>query len=85
MDAIEHRAERLLAGLPDYVWAGDAPPIPIDEIADTRCGSTSATAYGANAGAGIPELPDDETISGLLIPTSGDLGQCRRGRGLADP
>ena len=75
MDAIEHRAERLLAGLPDYVWAGDAPPIPIDEIADTHFGLHVRDVHPAQMreAPGIPELPDDETISGLLIPSIGEI------------
>ena len=38
MDAIERRAEQLLAALPEYIWTGDAPPIPIEEIADKDFG-----------------------------------------------
>ena len=34
MEQIERRAESILAELPDYIWDGDPPPSPVEEIAD---------------------------------------------------
>ena len=38
MKEIERRAEAVLAALPDYVWRGELPPVPVEEIADTYFG-----------------------------------------------
>ena len=43
MRDVEERAEHVLAALPSYVWDGDTLPVPVEDIADTRSGCSSAT------------------------------------------
>ena len=75
MEAIERRAEQLLAALPAYIWAGGAPPVPIEEIADSHFGLHVRDVEPAEMrrAPGAPDLPDGETISGLLIPGLGEI------------
>jgi hypothetical protein len=75
MEEIERRAEALLAELPDYVWRGEIPPVPVEEIADTHFGLRvrEVAAEEMRTAPGCPELADGETISGLLIPSLGEI------------
>jgi hypothetical protein len=75
MEEIELRAEAVLAELPDYVWRGELPPVPLEEIADTHFGLRvrEVAAAQMRTAPGCPELADGETISGLLIPSLGEI------------
>ena len=76
MEEIEHRAEAVLAELPPYIWTGDAPPIPIDEIADSHFGLHVRDVVPAEMreAPGLrDEVADGETISGLLLPSLGEI------------
>ena len=75
MDEIESRAEAVLSVLPDYIWRGDTPPIPIEEIADSHFGLhvRDVAPSEMRAAPGCPPLADGETLSGLLIPTLGEI------------
>lgn len=75
MDEIERRAERILAALPSYIWESDSPPVPIEEIADSFFGLYVRDVEPAQMreAPGLPELADDEEISGLLIPSLGEI------------
>ncbi|MQA75981.1 MAG: ImmA/IrrE family metallo-endopeptidase, partial [Solirubrobacterales bacterium] len=75
LEAIERRAAAVLAELPDYIWRGELPPVPVDEIADSHfalrvCEKTPAEMRTAP---GCPPLGDGETISGLLIASRGEI------------
>ena len=69
------RAEAILAELPDYIWDGDRPPIPVEEIADTHFGLHVRDVAPAEMreAPGCPKLGDDETLSGLLLPSLGQI------------
>ena len=56
MEEIERRAESVLAELPDYIWDGDRPPIPVEEIADSHFGLhvCDKSAGGDARGARLP-------------------------------
>ena len=75
MDEIERRAEAILAELPDYIWAGDRPPIPVEDIADSHFGLHVCDKPPAEmcTAPGCPELGADETLSGLLLPSLGQI------------
>ncbi len=75
MEEIELRAETVLAELPEYIWSGDRPPIPIHEIADSHFGLHVRKVSPAEmrAAPGCPDLGDDETLSGLLLPSLGEI------------
>ena len=75
MDEIERRAESVLAELPDYIWDGDRPPIPVEEIADSHFGLHVCEKSPAEmrAAPGCPALDDGVTLSGLLLPSLGQI------------
>ena len=75
MEEIERRAEAVLAELPDYVWRGEIPPVPVEEIADTHFGLRvrEVAVEKMRTAPGCPELAEGETISGLLIPSLGEI------------
>ena len=75
MEEIERRAESILAELPDYVWDGDRPPIPVEEIADSHFGLHVCDKPPAEmrSAPGCPPIGDDETLSGLLLPSLGQI------------
>ena len=75
MEEIERRAESILAELPDYIWDGDRPPIPVEEIADSTSAFTSATCRRPRCATprAARELDDGETLSGLLLPALGEI------------
>ena len=75
MEEIEHRAESILAELPDYIWERDRPPIPVNEIADSHFGLHVCDRSPAEmrAAPGCPLIAENETISGLLLPSLGQI------------
>lgn len=75
MEEIERRAEAILAALPDYIWDGDRPPIPVEEIADSHFGLHVRDVPPTHMpeAPGCPALGDDETLSGLLLPSLGEI------------
>ena len=75
MEEIERRAEAILAELPDYVWDGDRPPIPVEEIADTHFGLhvCNKSPTEMRAAPGCPLIDDDATLSGLLLPSRAQI------------
>jgi hypothetical protein len=75
MEEIERRAEAILAALPDYIWDRDAPPIPIEEIADSYFGLHVRDVAPAEMrdAPGCPQIGADETLSGLLLPSLGQI------------
>ena len=75
MEEIERRAEAILAEVPDYVWAGNRPPIPVEEIADSHFGLHVRDVAPAQMreAPGCPHLGADETLSGLLLPSLGEI------------
>ena len=76
MEEIERRADEILAELPDYIWDGDRPPIPVEEVADSHFGLHICDKQPAEmrAAPGCPAIRDDETLSGLLLPPSARSG-----------
>lgn len=75
MEEIERRAEAILAELPDYIWDGDRPPIPVEEIADSHFGIHVRDVAPAEMreAPGCPSIGADDALSGLLIPSLGQI------------
>ena len=75
MEEIERRAETLLARLPEFIWEGERPPIPVEEIANSRFDLLVRDVSPAEmrTAPGCPPLGDGEAISGLLIPSLGEI------------
>ncbi len=75
MEEIESRAEAVLAELPDYIWSGNRPPIPIHEIADSHFDLyvRRVSPEEMRDAPGCPELAAGEVLSGLLLPSLGEI------------
>ena len=75
MEEVERRAEAILSALPDYIWERDAPPIPVEAIADSHFGLyvREVAPEEMRDAPGLPEIGDDARISGLLIPSLGEI------------
>src|SRR5687768_11894599 len=75
MEEIEACAAHILTGIPPYLWDGDAIPVPIEEIADSHFGLCIRTVEPDEMGAvpGAPQLGDNQSLSGLLLPTRREI------------
>ena len=86
MEEIETRAEAILAELPDYIWSGDRPPIPIEEIADSHF-DLYVRRVSPERDARRARLSRTGRRRGALRPPAPepgrDLGQRRGGRAVA--
>ena len=78
--AIEQHAERVLSEIPDWIWDGKSLPVPVEHIADTWFGLHVRDVEDLRSAPGVPPLPADAGLSGLLLPARRrDLGERRRG------
>jgi hypothetical protein len=72
-DAIEGLAERLLERVPGYIWDGERLPVPVEDIVDSFTGLLVRDVEDLRAAPGAPALADGQTLSGLLLPASGEI------------
>ena len=72
-EELEDRAEALLAEVPDYIWNGESLPVPIEEIADTHVGLLVRDVADLTTAPGAPELAPDQSLSGLLLASKGEI------------
>ncbi|MBA2522568.1 MAG: ImmA/IrrE family metallo-endopeptidase [Solirubrobacterales bacterium] len=73
MEAIEERAGELLARVPDWIWDGESLPVPVEDIADSCCGLLVRDVEEMSAAPGCPPLGDGQSLSGLLLPSVGEI------------
>lgn len=73
LERIERRAGEVLAAVPDWVWDGETLPVPIEEIADTCAGLLVRDIDDMTAAPGCPELGPGQSLSGLLLPSVGEI------------
>jgi IrrE N-terminal-like domain len=73
MEEIELLAEEFLAKIPSYVWDGATLPVPIEDIADTYSGLLVRDVEDLRTAPGAPELGYGQALSGLLLPTVGEI------------
>ena len=73
MDAIEELAERFLARVPAYIWDGETLPVPVEAIADSFVGLLVREVDDLRTAPGAPSLGDAQTLSGLLLPSRGEI------------
>jgi hypothetical protein len=75
MEEIERCAEGVLAVIPRYLWDGESVPVPVEEIADSHFGLRvlEAEPEEMRAVPGCPPLSDDQSLSGLLLPTRREI------------
>jgi uncharacterized protein DUF955 len=72
--AIERRAERVLADVPDWIWDGDRLPVPVEHIADSCFGLHVRDVEDLRRAPGVPaNLPAGQGLSGLLLPSLGEI------------
>jgi hypothetical protein len=70
---IEQRAERVLAGVPSWIWDGERLPVPIEDIADSCFGLLVRDLDELGAAPGAPMLESGQSLSGLLLPDRGEI------------
>jgi IrrE N-terminal-like domain len=71
METIDRAAEAVLAEVPSWIWDGERLPVPVEDIADSHFGLLVREADDLSAIPGVPYLPGDHSLSGLLLPEAG--------------
>ena len=66
-------AEQFLAAIPAYIWDGETLPVPIEEIADSHLGLLVRDADDLRDAPGAPDIPEGQSLSGLLLPERGEI------------
>src|SRR5918994_3149116 len=72
-ERVEQAAEALLAEVPDWIWNGESLPVPIDAIADDHVGLLVRDVDDLSQAPGAPELRPDQSLSGLLLASKGEI------------
>jgi hypothetical protein len=70
---VEERAERVLAEVPDWIWDGERLPVPVEHVADSWFGLHVRDVEDLRAAPGVPALPAASGLSGLLLPSLGEI------------
>jgi len=73
VEEIERRAEELLATVPEWIWDGEALPVPVEDIADSCCGLFVREVDDLSAAPGCPPVGGGQSLSGLLLPSVGEI------------
>lgn len=73
MREIERLAEEFLSDVPPYVWDGETLPVPVEEIADSHVGLLVRDVEDMSAAPGAPKLQRGQSLSGLLLPVTGEI------------
>ncbi len=75
MEEFESRATSVLASVPEWIWDGETPPVPVEDIADSHFGLLvcDKEAEEMAAAPGCPQLASGQSISGLLLPSRGEI------------
>jgi hypothetical protein len=73
MQEIERLAAEFLAEISNYIWDGTTLPVPIEEIADSHAGLLVRDVEDLSRAPGAPQLEPGQTLSGLLLPTIGEI------------
>jgi hypothetical protein len=73
VEEIERRAAELLAEIPDWIWDGESIPVPVEDIADSHLGLLVRDIEDMASAPGSPPLAADQTLSGLLLPSRGEI------------
>jgi hypothetical protein len=75
VEAVEQRAEQVLARVPDWLWDGESLPVPLDAIADTHFGLLIREMENEEMRRlpGAPALAEGGKLSGLLLSGPGEI------------
>src|SRR5215211_4031447 len=73
MRDVEERAEQVLARAPEYVWDGEALPVPVEDLVDSVYGLLVRDVEDMRAAPGAPALAPGQSLSGMLLPARGEI------------
>src|SRR2546423_574817 len=73
VEGIEAHAERVLAGVPEWIWDGESLPVPVEDIVDSCFGLLVRDVEDLSAAPGCPKLEPGHTLSGLLLTARGEI------------
>ncbi len=73
MNEIEERAERVLAGVPEWIWDGESLPVPVEDIADSVFRLRVREVEDLSGAPGAPALEPGGSLSGLLLPGRAEI------------
>jgi IrrE N-terminal-like domain len=71
--AAERRAGEQLTKVPDWIWNGETLPVPVEDIADSCFGLHVRDVDDLRTAPGVPDLPREQSLSGLLLPARGEI------------
>jgi hypothetical protein len=72
-EEVERRAGGVLARVPEWIWNGERLPVPVEDVADSCCGLLVRDVEDLRAAPGAPELDGAQSLSGLLLPSLGEI------------
>jgi hypothetical protein len=70
---VEQLAEQVLSRVPDWIWDGETLPVPVDDIADSCFCLHVRDVDDLAAAPGAPAIGGSQSLSGLLLPTLGEI------------
>ena len=70
---IETRATAILERVPEFVWDGESLPVPVEDIVDSCYGLLVRDVEDMTDGARARRSRPGGWISGLLLPTHGEI------------
>lgn len=73
LDFVEGECERVLGGVPGWLWDGASLPVPVEEIADSHFSLLVREVDDMSAAPGCPEDVDPNHLSGLLLAAMGEI------------
>ena len=73
MQRADEHAQRVLACVPEWIWDGETPPVPVEEIADSVFGLLVRDVEDMSAAPGAPALASGQSLSGLLLASRGEI------------
>lgn len=72
IDEVEQRAGEVLAAVPEWIWDGEEPPVPVEDIADSCFGLLVRDVEDMTEAPGAPD-PGPAGLSGLLLTARGEI------------
>jgi hypothetical protein len=73
VEPAEEQAERVLATVPEWIWDGEALPVPVEDIADSVFGLLVRDVDDMTSAPGAPPLAAGQSLSGLLLASRGEI------------
>jgi hypothetical protein len=73
LEAVEQRAEGVLAEVPRWIWDGASLPVPVADIADSCFGLLLREVADLSTAPGVQPLSEHQSFSGLLLPDTREI------------